>query len=278
MIAVLLLSFALGGCKSATVWPTLTMDAARLHYPGKFVWFDLYTSDIIVAGQFYDVVFGWSLARTNDDNGQVKTIFSQRVPMGNIIEQPGTSRWVSYVSVGDVDRAFDKALASGGTEVSSPGEMPDRGMTARIKDPGGADLGMVYSPVGDPPDSMPRNGYWLGAELWTTDVDAAASFYSTMAGYKAYTADIPGKGPYRLLVRNKRPRAGIGVIPFDGAGAQWVPQIAVLDLDATLELIEINGGTILVRPLPGVNVGRSAVFTDPSGAILGIREFVPPED
>jgi len=275
---VLVLVLSLSGCKSTVVWPSVTTDAARLRYPGKFVWFDLYTADIIVAGQFYDAVFGWSLERTDRDNGLVKTIFAGGLPIGNILEQSGASHWVSYVSVDNVDQVFDTILGAGGLGRVSPGKMPDRGRVARIIDPGGAEIGLVASPVGDPADSSPQNGHWLGAELWTGDVAAAASFYSAMVGYKAYRADIPGKGPFRLLVRNKRPRAGVGIIPSEGISPQWVPQVAVLDLDATLKLVEVNGGAILVRPLPGVDVGRSAVFTDPSGAVLGIREFIPPED
>lgn len=276
-LIVLLAALAVTGCLSKTVMPSITADAARLHYPGKFVWFDLYTTDMVRATQFYDAVFNWSFERTNPGSPAIKNILHEGMVIGNIHELEGVPHWRSTMSVSDIHGVYQAALVAGGTEGVRPVDMPDRGMTAGFRDPEGVSVGLVASPVGDPRDMSPIDGYWAGAELLTGDVQGAVRFYSGLAPYKLHAMNLGGRD-YVLLVANRRVRAGITTTPKDTIDPQWVPQVSVRDIQYVMGRIEANGGRMIVRPQEGLTQGRSAIFEDPFGALIGIREFQPVED
>lgn len=272
------LFFALSGCKTKTIMPPIAMDAGTLRYPGKFVWFDLHAPDMILATQFYSAVLGWSFERTNPDSPKIKTILHKHVPVGNIIEEAETPRWQSFVSVQDAAKGFELAQAAGARAVTPPYAMPDRGMVATVADPGGAAVSMIASPVGDPRDMPPLNGAWMGAELWTSDMKTAITFYEVFAGYQARVISLQDGTPYVLLITKNRLRGGVMPTPLADTPSLWVPQVAVRDILAVVARVEAKGGQVLIHPQAGVEQGRTAVFADPFGAIIGVREIAPPVD
>ncbi|NDV18071.1 hypothetical protein GO013_01395 [Pseudodesulfovibrio sp. JC047] len=281
IIVSLFLLMWMGGCSTKVVVPPVTLDAAQLHLDGKFVWFDLFTTDMTAAQNFYDRVFDWNFERTNAGNAQVKTIFSSGRIIGTMIGrdgEPGDSQWLSYMSVTDTDHAYEAALRSGGTGHVPPKDLPNRGRIAVVLDPQKAPVALLNSPVGDPPDRKPRANLWFGAELWTTDVDGAVRFYTPLGGYQSEQVDVHDAVSYTVLYTNDQPRAGVVSIPWNDVDPQWVPYVAVEDIQATVTLIEDNGGRILIAPQMDVKSGRVALFADPTGAIVGIQELEPEED
>ncbi|BCS89441.1 glyoxalase [Pseudodesulfovibrio sediminis] len=247
---------------------------------GKFVWFDLYTTDIVQATRFYDAVFNWSFERTDPESGKVKNILFDHERIGNVIERKDKakgSQWLSFISVRNTDALFNQALDSGATKLIAPKDMPDRGRVAVVLDPQEALFALVTSPLGDPADVKPTNGYWLGAELWTHDVDAAIQFYATLVGYTAQSLPVHEQVRYTQLLANAIPRCGVVSIPWEDVSPQWVPYVAVLDIQETLARVEAHGGRILIRPQMDIKSGRVAIFKDPTGGILGIQEFQPEE-
>ena len=54
LVALLLLCFGLVGCYSTKViMPPITESAAQIKAPGKFVWYDLYSTDMNSCENFY---------------------------------------------------------------------------------------------------------------------------------------------------------------------------------------------------------------------------------
>ncbi|BDQ37689.1 glyoxalase [Pseudodesulfovibrio nedwellii] len=277
----LLLLTGLTACSTKVIVPPVTMDAAKLQLNGKFVWFDLFTTDMTTAQNFYDRVFDWDFERANEGNAQVKNIMHQGQFVGNMIGRnstSGDSQWLSYMSVADTDHAFDAALSAGATGYTPPKEMPNRGRIAVVIDPQKAPVALLHSPVGDPPDAKPRANGWIGAELWTNEVDEAVAFYTRLGGYTSEDVAVHDKVQYKLLLTDDRPRAGVVSIPWKDVDPQWVPYVAVENIKATVELIRANGGRILIEPQMDVRSGRVALFADPTGAVLGIQEMEPEED
>ena len=280
VLILTLLGLPAGCVTTQETLPVITPDAGHLRLTGKFVWFDLYTTDMTAVQNFYGRVFNWSLERSDERSARIKNILLGDMRIGNIFGiEPGQggSRWVPCLSVPDAASAYDRAVQNGATG-DRPGEMPYRGLMAEVRDPMGAAVALLESSVGDPPDRQLIDGYWLGAELWTGDVERARGFYAGLVGYED-TSMIQSDGrPYVLLVSSGRPRGGVTAPPVPDAAPQWVPQVSVLDLDRTLDLVEQYGGTVLVRPGRLGSVEGVAVFADPTGALMGIREFVKPED
>ena len=281
---LLLLSLAaVSGCSTRIGLPTVTPDAGHLEYPGKFVWFDLYASDIDAVARFYDRVFGWSVERTDQGTPTVKTILNKGRRIGSIFLVGGGRQWdgreagwVPCLSVSNADAAYARALRAGAQPVAPPMERPFRGRMAEIRDPQGARATLLASPVGDPRDRRPEEGVFLGAELWAPDVASAELFYSGLAGYETRRASLRGAPRVMLLAGNK-PRGGISVSPVAMEVAVWIPMVAVRDVSAVLKRVEAYGGTVLHGFVPGGKTGPEAVFRDPAGSLMGVRGVIGTE-
>jgi len=142
VFAVLLLGAGIGGCakKQPTV-PKITPEATHRHLVGKFVWFDLFTQDLESAGRFYQELFGWTFHDTASGGKIVKTIMRDGVPIANAVyvdpqkSKLAGSKWLSYMSVEDVDRAAMRVEQNKGSIYMKPKDLPDRGRVAVVLDP-----------------------------------------------------------------------------------------------------------------------------------------------
>lgn len=277
VVVLLMLMTGLAGCPSTKVtFPAVTESAAELRLPGKFVWFDLYSTDMTACENFYEALFGWDFRRTNDYVPRVKTVFSASRPIANMIgreAKPGDSRWLPYMSTTNVAATTELAVDNGGELRLKPGSMPDRGQVAVVVDPQGAAFGLVSSPIGDPPDGQPSPSMWLGAELWTTDVKGAVRFYQAVAGYDVKTVMVHDKVEYRVLSVKGRRRGGMVAIPWKGMKPEWVPYIAVADVADVVKRVPGLGGKVLIKPDMSVREGRLAMIQDPSGAVFGVHQI-----
>ena len=104
----LIMSPLLLSCAGPTV-PSIVQDGAQPYLPGKFVWYDLFTTDLIAVEGFYQELFGWKFATSGFMGGSVKTIRLNGEAIANAVEievtsdDPKESRWLGYISVEDVD-------------------------------------------------------------------------------------------------------------------------------------------------------------------------------
>ena len=60
--------------------------------------------------------------------------------------------------------------------------------------------------------------------------------------------------------------AGAGPIMMEGQPPAWTTYVSVDDADATVAKVKKAGGTVFVEPMDVLDVGRMAVFADPTGA------------
>jgi predicted enzyme related to lactoylglutathione lyase len=120
-----------------------------------------------------------------------------------------------------------------------------------------------------------RDSYAPGTPCWvdlgTPDIEAAASFYGTLFGW-----DVPEPenaeqtGGYRQAMLRGKPVAGIMPLMQEGQPPAWSTYISVEDADATVAKVREAGGTVLAEPMDVMELGRMAIFADPTGAVLGI--------
>ncbi len=267
------------GCTPQTLQvPPVTPEPTTLHLTGKFVWFDLFTRDLPQARRFYEGLMGWSFHEAPGGEGRVMTIEREGVPIGNAVEvertkiQDKPSRWLSYMSVMDVDQTILRNEQNQGSVYRAARDLPGRGRVAAVRDPEGAPFALVGSATGDPPDNgFDRNGFYA-AELWARDRDAAIGFYETVAGYDLELADLGDGRTYHLLVENGTPRAGVVQIPWEDVKPNWVPYIAVEDVDAVASRVESLGGRLLIEPDPNIREGKVAIIADPTGAVFAVQQ------
>jgi predicted enzyme related to lactoylglutathione lyase len=109
------------------------------------------------------------------------------------------------------------------------------------------------------------------ADLGTPDIDAAAGFYGGLFGWSIEEGENAEQtGGYRQATLRGKPVAGVMPLMQEGQPPAWSTYVSVEDADATAAKVREAGGQVLAEPMDVLNLGRMAVFMDPSGAAFGI--------
>lgn len=114
----------------------------------------------------------------------------------------------------------------------------------------------------------------LGAPCWidlfTTDADAARSFYGDLFGW---TSEVGGEeyGGYITFSRDGVVVAGAMTNDgTSGAPDSWTVYLATADAQATADDATAHGGQVIMAPMEVPEMGTMAVLTGPGGAAFGI--------
>jgi predicted enzyme related to lactoylglutathione lyase len=120
-----------------------------------------------------------------------------------------------------------------------------------------------------------RTSYTPGTPCWVdlaaADIEASAAFYKDLLGW-----DVPERensaemGGYRRAESDGADVAGMMPLMAAGQPPAWNTYVAVEDADATAALVTENGGTAIAPPMDVMDLGKMAVFSDPTGAVFGI--------
>ncbi|NUL05275.1 VOC family protein [Streptomyces lunaelactis] len=104
---------------------------------------------------------------------------------------------------------------------------------------------------------------WI--DLGTPDIEAANSFYGGLFGWTFQSAGPEAGGYGMFQLGGKTVAGGMTVAPDQGAPG-WSLYFQTPDADATAKSVEQGGGAVVVEPMDVFELGRMAIFTDPSGA------------
>jgi hypothetical protein len=119
---------------------------------------------------------------------------------------------------------------------------------------------------------MRRTSYVEGTPSWvdlsTPDIAASSAFYGALFGWKAVDGG-PETGGYLRFELDDVPVAGCGPLMQEGQPTFWSTYFSVTNSDATAARIDAAGGRTHVAPMDVMDLGRMAVFTDPTGAAFG---------
>ena len=248
------------------------------YLPGKFVWFEHASSDVAKARPFYEPLFGWHVENMPLGETPYPMIMNAGGGIGGFSSAQGAgARWVSYVSVPDVDKAYAAALAAGATSESPPVDWGPVGRGAAIVDPTGARISLWKSAQDDQPDvdDTPAGG-WVWNELTTSDPKAALAFYTKVVGYSQDAMDMGPQGTYYLLkTSGDRGRAGVMKAMDPKMPSQWIPYVHSGDCDATLAKAKQLGATICVPATDIPGIGRFGMMVDPLGALIATIKTLP---
>jgi predicted enzyme related to lactoylglutathione lyase len=247
-------------------------------FDGRYVWFDLRTTDVPRAKDFYSDVVGWKTTRW--PGGDYEMWSAGDAQVGGLEEEAPEERqaglpprWLAYIGASDVDATAKSAQELGGKVLVPPKDIPDVGRFAVLADPQGAEFA-VFKPsgAGEAPDTEALGRFgWL--ELNTTDWQSAWKFYSALFGWQE-TSSIdmgPEFGKYLMFGTDSNEAIGgmSNAAAFMKAPAHWLPYVNVKNTDEAAREIEKIGGKALNGPMdvPG---GRIAQCIDPQGAMFAI--------
>ncbi len=113
---------------------------------------------------------------------------------------------------------------------------------------------------------MPGTPNWV--EVSTPDMAATQAFYGGVFGWERTESD-PNLGGYATFTLNGRLVCGATPTMSPDQPPAWSTYIATADADATAQAVTANGGQVLFAPMDVNELGRMAVFTDPTGAVVG---------
>jgi predicted enzyme related to lactoylglutathione lyase len=117
--------------------------------------------------------------------------------------------------------------------------------------------------------------YHPGTPSWvdhaTRDIGASNAFYGALFGWEA---DDQGEemGHYTLMRSGGKTVAGNMPAMGEGQPSVWVTYVSVENADATVDRAKEAGATVFVGPMDVSDIGRMAVFADPTGAAIGVWE------
>ena len=122
---------------------------------------------------------------------------------------------------------------------------------------------------------MPEiTSYEPGTPSWidhaTADLAASNTFYASLFGWEA-DVQGPEMGDYTRFLVGGRTVAG-NMPAGEGQPSVWVTYVSVDDAEATVARAREAGATVFVEPMDVSDLGRMAVFADPTGAVLGVWE------
>src|SRR5690348_7286741 len=101
---------------------------------------ELHTRNAVTAKTFYGKLFDWKLVDHQTPGGVYTEISPGAGITGGLLEadEAGGSRWLPYISVGDLLAATEKAKALGAKAVKENQEVPGMGRYSVLIDPTGA--------------------------------------------------------------------------------------------------------------------------------------------
>jgi hypothetical protein len=263
--------------------PPLTEPSTDEVLTGKFVWGDLFTSDVELSRTFYEQLFGWQWELISKPPRTYGMFYADGIAVAGIVHRApitgtaGYGRWVHYVSVEDVSAAQQLTQRRGGRVLLTRQQILDRGEFAVVADPDDAIFGLMRSSSGDPGDYRAAVGEWLWFQLFTRDPVSAARFYKSLAGYSASEREDSHDIVDLVLASTGYARASIGALSDESkASPTWVGFIRVADVSAITARVRELGGEVLYEST--VQVSDLAIIADPNGATLGLLRWDYPSE
>lgn len=264
---------------------------ARADYPpGVPCWVETLQPSPRDAARFYNRLFGWDAAGPGamPDGGEYYVARLHGDDVAGIATQSAAGGadavWTTYVRVDDLETYAQRVRERDGLVLVAPLDAHPAGRFAIVAAPTGSVFGLWEPRDRSGAQRVNEPGAWAMSALITRNLDAAVRFYCAVFGWNAEPFETIGaKG---VLLRlpgyvGGRPQQAVPrdvvAVALEDAGAgqeRWSVDFWIDDVDAAIETIERNGGTVL-QPQFDVAVFRRAVAADPAGATFSISQIVP---
>jgi predicted enzyme related to lactoylglutathione lyase len=240
----------------------------------NFVWYELMTTDVGAATAFYANLLGWEATDVSQPGMayHVFTIGGERGAGAMTLPEPARQNgarpgWGGYIGVDDVDAAADKLKGLGGQVHMGPADIPGVGRFAAVSDPQGV-MFTLFRGDGEAGSGPDQAVGWR--ELFTGDREAAFGFYAAMFGWtKGEAHDMGAHGIYQLfLAGGPEPLGGMMSVTVHPTG--WNYYLRCASVTAAKEIIEANGGKVMMGPMQVPSGDWVLMGADPQGAVFAL--------
>ena len=248
---------------------------------GRFVWYELMTTDMEMAKAFYASVVGW---RTRDASapGSAYSLFTVGdSPVAGLVRlsegarrRGAASHWIGYVGVDDVDAAVDRIKQLGGAVYVPPTDVPDISRFSVVADPQMATFALVKGrrsaqAKSAKPGAPGRVGWH---ELLAADWEKAFAFYGGLFGWQKADSHSGAMGTYQGFSAGGEPIGGMFTKPATLPLPFWLYYFNVDDIHAAAKRVETGGGQILYGPTEAPGGVWIVHCTDPQGALFALLD------
>jgi predicted enzyme related to lactoylglutathione lyase len=240
-----------------------------------FIWYELMSTDVKAAADFYTKVVGWTAQDAGGPNAGYTLLMTPAGGVAGIMaafEGGPPPVWMGYVAVEDVDAHTRKLADLGGSVHKEPQDIPQVGRFSVVADPQGA-VFMLFTPMGEGP--MPQGGpnepgFFGWRELMAEDSETAFDFYAKLFGWTQLdVVDMGPMGKYHLFAAGgPEPHGGMMNKPANMPRPFWSYYAQVDSITAAKGRVEAAGGQVINGP-EQVPTGQWILQgLDPQGAMF----------
>lgn len=245
---------------------------------GRFVWYELATTDTGAAKTFYASVMGWGAGEASMP-GSIYTLFTAgNTPVAGLMRMPDGAiqtgappRWIGYIAVGDVDAVASRVQPLGGLMLVPPTDVPGVSRFSIIADPQQAPLALIKGRGSDKEKSekpgAPGRVGWC--DLLTSDLEGAYAFYRDLLGWRKTETDIGAEASYLRFATGHTTVGGMFTRP-NLPSSVWLFYFNVLEIEAATRRVTDGGGEVLYGPLVVPGGARMVHCADPQGAMFAM--------
>lgn len=250
---------------------------------GRFVWYELATTDPSAAKRFYPEVMGWTTEEMEGGPIPYTIWMKDGRQIGGLMELPEEARkmgapphWVPYIGTPSVDDTAAQAKKLGGLVIVPPTDIPNIGRFAVLKDPQGA-VFSIFTP-GEGPDrpfGRPQIGDFSWHELLTTDREGAFKFYSALFGWVEISSfDMGPGGKYVEYGLDKdAPLGGMfNKTPDMPFPPNWTLYVRVPSIKKAVEAARKLGANVMIDEMEVPGGDLIAQVMDPQNAVIAMHE------
>jgi uncharacterized protein len=247
---------------------------------GRFVWYELITTETEAAKSFYANVVGWDTGEVSMPATTTYTLFSVGdTPVSGLMKLPKDAinlgakpHWIGYVGVDDVDATNDRIKQLGGVVHVPPTDIPNVGRFSIVADPQMATLALLecLQPGQErhvESDTLGRVGWH---ELLAADWKKALAFYGELFGWQKAEANVGAMGTYQRFSAGGQTIGGMVTKPRKVPVPFWLYYFNIADIDAAAKRVKVGGGQIVNGPVEVPDGSWIIHCMDPQGAIFAL--------
>ena len=254
---------------------------------GRFVWYELMTTDMEAAKAFYANVVGWGARDASMPGMAYSPVYRWRCPRRRADELAGgreeNGREAALDRIcrgrrrGRRRRTGSEQL--GGAVYVPPTDIPDISRFSVVADPQMATLALVKGlrPGQEQSAELGAPGRVGWHELLAADWEKAFAFYSELFGWQKADADGGAIGTYQVFSAGGQTIGGMFTKPPTLPVPFWLYYFNVGDIDAAAKRVRPAAAKSSTARLKCRAAAGSSIARDPQGAIFALRGKTEPE-
>jgi uncharacterized protein len=247
---------------------------------GRFIWYELQTTDVRAAGAFYTKVMGWGAWDASVPGNEHFLLSAGPAAVASLMSLTKEAlardvkpHWIGYVGVDDVDATAARIERLGGAILIPPTDVAGTSRFAVAADPQAARFALFKwlkpSQAQHAEPTAPGRVGW--SELLADDWEQAFAFYGELFGWQKADVDVGETGTYQLFGVGGEAIGGMLTKPTITSRPFWLHYFNIGDLDATTRRVTAGGGQVLHGPVETADGRWVAQCIDPQGAFFALQ-------